>query len=169
MKKNSLSKKLENNADRFTKWIGSISSVIFHTIFFVFCLLSPFFGFDFDRTLLFLTTLVSLEAIYLAIFIQFTVNKSKENIEKVEKNIDEIQEDIDEIQEDVDEIQGDIDEIQEDVEEIEEDENKTTKRDSETIKMISNIADALDVLQKEIEKLKIKENKKKDETKRKSN
>ena len=155
MKKISLNKKLENNADRFTKWVGSISSIVFHTIFFVFCLLSPFFGFDFDRTLLFLTTLVSLEAIYLAIFIQFTVNKSNENIEKVEKNIDEIQED--------------IDEIQEDVEDIEEDENKTTKRDSETIKMISNIAEALEVLQNEIEKLKIKENKKKDENKRKSN
>lgn len=168
MKKNSLSKKLENSADKFTKWIGSISSVIFHTIFFIFCLISPLFGFDFDRTLLFLTTLVSLEAIYLAIFIQFTVNKSNENIEKVEKNIDEIQEDIDEIQEDVDEIQEDIDEIQEDVEDIEEDENKTTKRDSETIKMITNIAEALDILQNEIEKLKIKETKNKNADKGKS-
>ncbi len=76
---------------------------------------------QFDRMLLILTTVVSLEAIYLSIFIQMTINYTTRSIEVVEQNIDEIQEDIDEIQEDVDEIQEDVDEIQEDVDEIQED------------------------------------------------
>lgn len=56
--------------------------------------------------MLFLTTIVSLEAIYLAIFIQMTVNRNTEELQEVGQDIDEIQEDIDEIQEDVDDIGG---------------------------------------------------------------
>lgn len=50
-----------------------------------------------------LTTAVSLEAIYLAIFIQMTVNRTTESLAGVEEDIDDIQEDIDDIQEDVSE------------------------------------------------------------------
>lgn len=69
-----------------------------------------FFGYTLDQILLILTTAVSLEAIYLAIFIQMTVNKTTQSLEQGEEDIDEIQEDVEDIQEDVDEIQEDVDE-----------------------------------------------------------
>ena len=70
------------------------------------------FGFSSSDILLVLTTIVSLEAIYLSIFIQMTVNKHAEELEEVSEDIEEIQEDVDEIQKDVDEIQEDVEEIQ---------------------------------------------------------
>lgn len=99
---------------KFTASIGSKTSVIIHTAFFIFMMVLPFFGVAFNTMLLVLTTVVSLEAIYLSIFIQMSVNQNTESLEEVEENIDEIQEDVDEIQHDVDEIQQDVDEIQED-------------------------------------------------------
>lgn len=66
--------------------------------------------------LLILTTVVSLEAIYLAIFIQMSVNKNSRDIEIIQEDVGEIQEDIEDIEEDIDEIQKDVDEIQEDIE-----------------------------------------------------
>jgi low affinity Fe/Cu permease len=102
-------------ARRCIKWVGSPSSIVAHTIFFVGSFLLVFVGVPFDKILLTLTTIVSLEAIYLAIFIQMSVNHQAETIKNVEEDIDEIQEDIDEIQEDVDEIQEGVVEIQEEV------------------------------------------------------
>ncbi len=113
--------KAEELALLVTKWIGSVPSVIVHTLFFIGAFLLVLFGADLDRVLLVLTTLVSLEAIYLSIFIQMSVNHQARALANVEKDIDEIQEDVEEIQEDVDEIQEDIDEMQEDVEEMQED------------------------------------------------
>ena len=86
-----------------------------HTIFFIaiFCL--RFLGISASDILLILTTIVSLEAIYLAIFIQMTVNKHSEELEEVSEDIGEIQEDVEEIQKDVDEIQEDVEDIQEEV------------------------------------------------------
>ncbi len=117
---------LEKIANGIMWWIGSIPSLIFHTVFFIVCFALPVFRIvDFDHMLLVLTTVVSLEAIYLAIFIQMSVNKSSEQIEEIQEDIEEIQEDIDEIQEDIDEIQEDVEEINED--EDEEDHNERAK------------------------------------------
>ena len=111
--------KLEEYALGITRWVGSLQSIVVHTLaFFLSFLLVAVGVLQFDRMLLILTTVVSLEAIYLSIFIQMTINVQAQSLEEVEHDIDEIQEDIDEIQEDVDEIQEDVDEIQEDVEEI---------------------------------------------------
>lgn len=114
--------KISNNA---TQWIGSPQSLIAHTILFAGIFSLAFFGIEVDKVLLVLTTILSLEAIYLAIFIQMTVNRNTLQLHEVEKEIEdiheeveEISEDIEEIQEDVEEISGDIEEIQEDVEEI---------------------------------------------------
>ncbi|MDQ5955691.1 MAG: hypothetical protein QG621_695 [Patescibacteria group bacterium] len=113
---------LEEYALAITRWVGSLPSIVVHTLAFLSCFLLVALGvLPFDRMLLILTTVVSLEAIYLSIFIQMSINYTTRSIEVVEQNIDEIQEDIDEIQEDVDEIQKDVDEIQEDVDEIQED------------------------------------------------
>lgn len=106
--------KAENFALVVTKWIGSPGSVLLHSILFLGSFLVAFLGFvEFERMLLVVTTIVSLEAIYLSIFIQMSLNYAKETIEAVEEDIDEIQKDVDEIQEDIDEMQGD-DELKKD-------------------------------------------------------
>ncbi len=106
---------------KFIRWIGSPGSLFVHTVFFAVMIFLAFSDIGFDKVMLVLTTIVSLEAIYLSIFIQMTVNKHGEELEEVSEDIDEIQEDVDEIQKDVDEIQEDVDEIQKDVDEIQED------------------------------------------------
>jgi peptidoglycan hydrolase CwlO-like protein len=113
-----MNKKFEDFSKKLTYWIGSAQSILIHTIFFVAIFSLRFFGVSSSDVLLILTTIVSLEAIYLSIFIQMTVNKHTEELEEVSEDIEEIQEGVEEIQEDVEEIQGDVDEIQEDVEEI---------------------------------------------------
>lgn len=113
--------KLERIANTATKWIGSTSSLVFHTLLFLVAFLLPVLHImEFDKMLLVLTTIVSLEAIYLAIFIQMSVNKNSQDIEEIQEDIEEIQEDVEEMQEDVEEIQEDVEEIQEDVEELHE-------------------------------------------------
>jgi len=113
--------------DRAMMWIGSISSLIVHTILFAGSFALALFGIGLDHILLVVTTVVSLEAIYMAIFIQMAVNRNTHSLKEVEKDIDEIQVDVDEMQEDVDEIQKDIDEIQVDVDEIQEDVDEIQK------------------------------------------
>ena len=107
----------------------------------------------FDRMLLILTTLVSLEAIYLSIFIQMTINYTSASLEVVEASIDEIQEDIDEIQEDVDEIQEDVDEIQENVDEIQEDVEEMTEDEKKEEKLVHDHDTALEDIRRDLQKL----------------
>lgn len=114
--------KLESFALGTTQAIGSPVSIVLHSLLFIGSFFLGYSGLvTWDRMLLVLTTVVSLEAIYLSIFIQMSLNYANKTIEAVEEDIDEIQRDVDEIQEDVDEIQKDVDEIQEDVDEIQED------------------------------------------------
>lgn len=101
---------LDKASIRTTKWIGTPLSLILHTIFFVIALFLIPLGFDSDIIMLFLTTIVSLEAIYLAIFIQMTVNRNTESLEAVEEDIEDIQEDVEGLEDEVDEISEDIDE-----------------------------------------------------------
>ncbi len=103
---------------KMTRWIGSSASLVTHTVLFASCFVIVLFGAPIDRVLLVLTTIVSLEAIYLAIFIQMTVNKNTADIDVIQEDVEDIAEDVDEIQKDIDEIQEDVDEIQEDVDEI---------------------------------------------------
>lgn len=119
---------IERLARRSTNWVGSVNSILIHTALFIFAFTLFFFGIDINKILLVVTTLVSLEAIYLAIFIQMTVNRQgrrlravARDVEDIQEGVEEIQEDVEGIEKDVDEIQKDVDEIQEDVEEIQED------------------------------------------------
>lgn len=112
---------LESWSEKSTRWIGSPASVVIHTIVFGIFFWLGYTGHDWEKILLVLTTLVSLEAIYLSIFIQMSINRNTESLEDVEEGLDEIQDDVVEIQENVGEIQEDVDEIQEDVGEIQED------------------------------------------------
>ena len=137
-----------------TRWIGSIMSLIIHTLFFVGCFILYFYGISMDKILLVLTTVVSLEAIYLAIFIQMSVNRQARKLKAVARDVDEIQEDVDEIQKDVDEIQKDVDEILEDVEDIQEEDNKENKAEKEDDETLTRIENTLGKLIEEIVELK---------------
>lgn len=138
-------------SERFTGWVGSTSSLFFHTCIFIGFFLYGVFANSWDRVLLALTTIVSLEAIYLAIFIQMTVNRNTQSLAEVEEDIDEIQEDIDEIQEDVDEIQEDVGEIQEDVEVIHDEVDDLSE--GEGVNDLSQNAVSLEDIKKTLEKL----------------
>lgn len=88
-----------------TKWIGSPFSIVIHSIVFVGAFWLSFDGLvPLDRMLLVLTTIVSLEAIYLSLLIQMTINYTTQSIEEVAEDIEGIQEDVDELQEDVEEM-----------------------------------------------------------------
>lgn len=100
-------KKLDRKIDSFIEWVGSFASLVVHTAVFFVCFLSGLIWGYWDTILLVLTTMVSLEAIYLAIFIQMSINRNTESLEEVEKDIDELQEDVEEIAEDVEELQED--------------------------------------------------------------
>lgn len=138
-------KKKESSGEKFVRFIGSTRSLILHTIFFMVMIFLAFSSIGFDKVMLVLTTVVSLEAIYLSIFIQMTVNKQGAELESVSEDIEEIQEDVDEIQEDVDEIQKDVDEIQEDVEEITEDVEEISEEKPLAVfeKIEKNLADLM--------------------------
>jgi peptidoglycan hydrolase CwlO-like protein len=118
--KKKLYKNIETVSLSATNWIGSVASLIAHTVFFVLCATLVLLGAPLEKVLLMLTTLVSLEAIYLSIFIQMSVNRHAESLREVSEDIEEIQEDVEEIQEDVEGIEKDVDEIQKDVDEISE-------------------------------------------------
>ncbi len=113
--------KLNGIAHSAMDWLGSVQSLLVHTLFFAAMFGLALLNVPLDKVLLILTTVVSLEAIYMAIFIQMAVNQNTQSLEDVEEDIEEIQEDVDEIQEDVEEIQEDVEEIEKGVDEIEKD------------------------------------------------
>ena len=144
-----MKKRKKDFSEKITHWIGSTKSIIIHTIFFVGIFSLYFFNFSSSDILLILTTVVSLEAIYLAIFIQITINRHSEDLVEVSEDIEELQEDVGEIQEDVDEIQKDVEEISED-----EKEEKIEKEKEE--KKFKHIEETLQSLLNEISELKNK-------------
>lgn len=140
---------LEKLALSVTRGVGSVTSVFIHSILFAGAFALVLFGFDFDRVLLVLTTIVSLEAIYLSIFIQLSVNYQARAIASVEKDIDEIQENVEEIAEDVGEIAEDVEEIQEAHEEIQEDIEEIQKDVDEIQKDVDEIQEDVEEIHEE--------------------
>lgn len=131
--------RIESGAVRATKWIGTTESLIAHTIIFGASFAFMFAGVAADTVLLVLTTIVSLEAIYLSIFIQMTVNRNTESLQEVEEDIDEIQEDVKELESGVDEISEDVEEISSDIDKIQEKDAEETKEEADTRKAMENI------------------------------
>lgn len=119
--------------DRVIVWVGSPASLVFHTVVFVVFFAASILGLvGWNLMLLILTTVVSLEAIYLAIFIQFSVNRQAASLKEVEENVEELGEHVEDIKEDVEEIQEDIGEISEDkAEEL------RKKRQAETLEALT--------------------------------
>jgi uncharacterized membrane protein len=152
---------LEYISFRATRWVGSTGSLLFHTCMFLVSFLLYFLGVPFNTVLLTLTTIVSLEAIYLSIFIQMSVNRQTKQLREVSKDVDEIhenvediQEDMGEIQKDIDEIQEDVGEIQEDVEDIQEDDADAADKNAVDPAMLHRIEHSLRELGKEIAEMK---------------
>lgn len=143
---------METLALHASQRIGSPPSLAIHTIFFIgiFCL--AFFGFSLDQILLILTTLVSLEAIYLAIFIQMTVNQHAKQIEEVSEDVGELGENMEEISKDVDHLHENIEEIGEDVEEISKDIDSIQEDVKEIGEDVEEISEDVEELGEEIEK-----------------
>lgn len=132
--------RLQKTALKVTRWVGSPQSIVAHTLVFAACFAAVWANvLPFDRMLLILTTVVSLEAIYLAIFIQMSVNAQGEALSEVEHDIDEIQED--------------IDEIQEDVEEVLESEEEDEARDIKEEKTLEELRAALALMMEKVDKL----------------
>lgn len=94
---------LEKLSLKITEWIGTPVSIIIHSLVFVIFASLIWAGLDFNRVILIWNTTVSLEAIYLALFIQMTVNRHSESLEDLEEEVEEISDDIEDIQEDEDE------------------------------------------------------------------
>lgn len=140
--------------ERFTIWIGSPASIALHTVVFIAAFALVIFGVDFDSVLLILTTAVSLEAIYLALFIQMSVNKNTQSMADIEEDIEEIAEDVEGIEKDIDEIEKDIDEMQEDVEEIEKDSDQDDLHDAATIQTLTTLQKDIQKLMQDIQALK---------------
>ena len=144
---------VEKLSIKVTQWIGTPTSIILHTLFFIGIFSLKKFGFATDAILLILTTAVSLEAIYLSIFIQMSVNRQSKRLSMVRKDIKEISEDIEEIQEDVEELGEDFDEISEDMDKDDaEDEIDKKERNQQ----IQKIETTLQTLLKDIEELRAK-------------
>lgn len=120
---------IEKMSEKLTDWLGTPASILVHSILFIGIFGLRIFKVGMNDILLLLTTVVSLEAIYLAIFIQMTVNRTTKSLKEVEKDIDDIQEDVQEISEDNDE-----DDAEEDV----------------VIKAIKDIENRLEKLHKDV-------------------
>ncbi len=145
-------KGMQKTALALTRWVGSPASIAVHTVLFLSSFVLVIFEWvAFERMLLVLTTIVSLEAIYLSLFIQMSINYNTDTIVEVEKDIDEIQGDIDEMQEDVEEIAEDVDELQEDVEDISEDVEEITEDEAADAKREKTLADIQTELHKLVE------------------
>ncbi|MBI2610499.1 DUF1003 domain-containing protein [Candidatus Kaiserbacteria bacterium] len=140
-----------------TRWIGSPTSVVIHSLIFVaFFVASAEEWLAYEEMLLVLTTIVSLEAIYLSIFIQMTINYTTHELEEVSEDIETMQENIGEIQEDVGELQENVEEISEEVEEITEEEESEEvaeeQRKAEQKKTLADIQTDLRKLMQDITK-----------------
>jgi uncharacterized protein YoxC len=99
-------------------WVGSPASLVLHTVIFAACFIAALAGWvGWALMLTVLTNVVSLEAIYLAIFIQFSVNQQAKSLKGVEEDVESIQEDVEELGEHVEGIKEDVEDIQEDISE----------------------------------------------------
>lgn len=90
---------LEKISFKLIRWVGTPYSIIFHTLLFLVVPTLIMLGLELRSILLMFTTWLSIEAIYLAIFIQMSVNRNTESLEEVEEDIEDIQEEASEEEE----------------------------------------------------------------------
>ena len=142
--------------ERLIVWIGSPASLALHTVLFIaFFAVSILKWVAWDLMLLVLTTIVSLEAIYLAIFIQMSVNRQSISLKEVEEDVEDIQEDIEELGENVEDLKEDVEDIQEDIGEISED-GDDEARERKHAEMLETLTRDVSAMLKYLESLKTK-------------
>jgi uncharacterized membrane protein len=143
--------------EKLIVWVGSITSLVLHTLAFIaFFAVAAMHMVGWDTMFLVLTTVVSLEAIYLSIFIQFSVNRQAASLKEVEENVEELGENVEELGESVEDIQVDVEElgehvesIKEEIEEISEDETEEAAEDARKKKQ----AETLEALTRDVQAL----------------
>ena len=138
-------------SDKATKWVGSTASLVVHTILFTASFLSHWiFGFDFDSVLLIVTTIVSLEAIYISIFIQRAVNQQGQRLIDVEEDIAEVDRALDDVEEALDDVEEALDEVEETLTEQEEEiadlPSDMSKNFQEVLDQMKSLADELQAM-----------------------
>lgn len=154
---NNIHKHKRDFFERVTASVGSVESLFVHTVFFMAAFAAGIFGFiSWTTMLLVVTTLVSLEAIYLAIFIQMTVNRHAHELRGVSEDVEDIQEDIEEISEDVEGLEENVEEIQEGIEEMTEEEKQDEIRKKKQVGSIDQLTADVQKLLLDIEALKQK-------------
>jgi len=147
--------------ERVIVWIGSPISLALHTLVF-----SAFFAVplllkvSWDSMFAVLTNVVSLEAIYLAIFIQMSVNRQSASLKEVEEDVGDIQEDIEELGENVEELGENVEDLKEDVEDIQEDigeigeDDDDEAREKKQAEMLETLTNDVKAMLKHLESLK---------------
>jgi peptidoglycan hydrolase CwlO-like protein len=144
--------------ERAVAWIGSPTSLIVHTFIFVgFFTVSFLKWVSWDLMFAVLTNVVSLEAIYLAIFIQMSVNRQAASLKVVEEDVGDIQEDIEELGENVEELGENVEDLKEDVEDIQEDigeDEEDEVRDKKQDAMLEALTNDVKAMLKHLETLK---------------
>lgn len=112
---------MEKTARKITHWLGTPTSIAVHSTFFVIMLLWCWFDkANREQILLFLTMIVSLEAIYQMLFLQMTVNLQATQLKEVQVAMAEVQDSVEEVQGSVAEVQESVEEVQGSVEEVKE-------------------------------------------------
>lgn len=137
-------------------WVGTTSSIYVHTIFFIIMFMLPLLGVSFEVMMLGLTTAVSIEAIYLALFIQMTVNRTTESLEDVEESLEDVEEDLEGLGKNLGGIEKDIDGLERDIDDILEDEKDDDVHDKKVALMLGKIDARLNELHEEIVEMKKK-------------
>jgi len=137
---------LASGIQKVIRWVGSPASLLAHTMAFAAFFAVAFLGWvDWNLMLTVLTNVVSLEAIYLAIFIQFTVNQQGVSLRGVEEDVESIQEDVEELGGHVEDLKEDVEDIQEDIGEITEDAAEATlkKKQADMLEALTNDVKAM--------------------------
>ena len=145
---------IEKLAIKTMQNIGSVKSVMIHTVLFALPFILIMLGSDSTTVLLVFTTMLSLEAIYLSIFIQMGVNLQAKKLQSVASDVGALQKDVDEISDNVEGISDSVEEISDNVEEIQEDIQEDEDEEEEDDEAIKQIKATLDVLMEEVLKLK---------------
>jgi methyl-accepting chemotaxis protein len=145
---------IDTGADKITTWVGSTVSLVVHTAIFAASFSSHWlFGWPFEQILLLVTTIVSLEAIYISIFIQRAVNQQSVRLQEVETTLDEVEESIEDVEESLDEVEKSLDEVEESIDEVEKSLDEVEESIEEEDTQQRETQDSNDALTLEVKKL----------------
>ena len=161
--------KKQSPQTRVIVWIGSPISLALHTVVFIAFFAAPLTAIiTWDSMFAVLTNVVSLEAIYLAIFIQMSVNRQaatlkgveedvgdiQEDVEELGENVEELGENVEELGENVEDLKEDVEDIQEDIGEIGDDDDDDEAREKRQAEMIETLTNDVKSMLKHLETLK---------------